>query len=270
MPDINEIVSFYSGVFWGEDEIKQIGKGAAFARLYLPQKDRSNVVPKFLDVGCASGFFMKGLQDASKWDCYGVEINSELAEYARDKLHLKIHTGTLDDAPFEKGSFDYIHLRDIVEHVTNPLEFLVSCQQLLKPDGKIYLSIPNGYIDSIGLIEFYQKNQSKSRSPNGHLYFFNKSSLLFLLSKAGLKTELSGTYGVKYGLRVLRYLPRKEKWIRSYDPRETWGDSGGFVTLNKTERPALYHVLKMMINRWLMLRGLVKIGLDFELILSRK
>ena len=78
-------------------------------------------------------------------------------------INCTIHTGTLDDAPFEKGSFDYIHLRDIVEHVTNPLEFLVSCQQLLKPDGKIYLSIPNG------LPLFYQLLLANAYLTKNHL-----------------------------------------------------------------------------------------------------
>ena len=268
MPEIDEIVSFYEGVFWGEDEVKQIGKGAAFARLYLSSSQSLNEKPKFLDVGCASGFFLKGVQEQSNWDCHGIEINPELATHARDKLALKIHTGTLDNAPFDKGSFDYIHLRDIVEHVTQPLEFLLSCRQFLKPDGRVYLSIPNGYIDSIGLIEFYQNHKVKARSPNGHLYFFNKSSLELLLSKAGFGIASSGTYGIKYGLRALGYLPRKSTWSKSYDSRELWGNSEGFIAVKRTNTPLSYHIWKMFWHRWLMYRGLLKVGLDFELILK--
>lgn len=268
MPNAVEINNFYDGVFWGDDADKQLGKGFAFAKLYLPKKTGSQ--KKILDVGCASGFFLKGIETSTTdWDCYGIELNPELAEHAQKSLGLNVYCGKLETAPFQDGFFDYIHLRDIVEHVTDPLAFLLKCRQLLKNNGHIYLSIPNGHIDSVGLIDFFQKTGVKARSPNGHLYFLNKTALLALLDHSGFLIESSGTYGIKHGLRMLKYLPRKRNWMHAFDSRLLHG-GGGFSAQYKRERPKIYHIQKMIIHRWLMWRGLVNVGLDFELILRQK
>jgi len=281
MPEVPEIVAFYDYAFWGAEADRQTGKGAAFARLYLPSARRQaqDRVPRFLDVGCSSGFFLKGVSTHTDWDCHGIEINAELAKFAAEDLKLKVAAGTLEDAHFAEQSFDYIHLRDIVEHVTDPLQFLSLVRKYIRPDGQVYLSIPNGAIDVIGIVDFFRLSGRKSRSPNGHLYFLDTTALRKLLDRAGFEIETGATYGIKQALRAREIIPRKKKFMRQFDTLNYTGaeEKIDFVPDASKPRSLAYHVFKMLTSRLLMLRWLSVFGLrasgfglDFELVLRPK
>ena len=49
-----------------------------------------------LDVGCAAGFILKGLQD-SGWNGIGIEPDLMMAEYGRNQLGLNIIQSTLEE-----------------------------------------------------------------------------------------------------------------------------------------------------------------------------
>jgi 2-polyprenyl-3-methyl-5-hydroxy-6-metoxy-1,4-benzoquinol methylase len=43
----------------------------------------------------------------------------------------------------EHHSFDVVALSDVFEHITAPLQFLADAARLLKPDGILYVKVPN-------------------------------------------------------------------------------------------------------------------------------
>ena len=47
--------------------------------------------------------------------------------------------------PFAENSFDVVVCKDILEHVLSPLEILQEAARILKPDGKIIISVPNHF-----------------------------------------------------------------------------------------------------------------------------
>jgi SAM-dependent methyltransferase len=67
-----------------------------------------------------------------------------LHRIATEHLGLTVHNCFVDDLPTaETGSFDVVALSDVFEHVTAPREFLASIRRLFKPDGLLYVKVPN-------------------------------------------------------------------------------------------------------------------------------
>ncbi len=145
---------------------KSEAKGKFFARKYLRGAGR------FLDVGCATGFFLNGIRANSEWETLGVEFGAAAVEFARKELDLNVAQGNLADAKFPDGHFDFVHVNNVLEHALEPLEMLEEARRILKPDGVFYLSVPNGFIDSRDLITFYLRVKIPARSKNGHVFFF--------------------------------------------------------------------------------------------------
>jgi FlaA1/EpsC-like NDP-sugar epimerase len=74
--------------------------------------------------------------------------------------------------------FDIIIARHVIEHVTDPVEFLKLCQSILTDNGVIYIEVPNlnDILSIERLTDFF----------NDHIQYFSNSSL----SKAGANAGL--------------------------------------------------------------------------------
>ena len=67
MPTTAQLTRFYSAAYYNFDRWREEGKCMAFAR----QLKRWKSAGKFLDVGCATGFFIHGIKQHSQWEVYG-------------------------------------------------------------------------------------------------------------------------------------------------------------------------------------------------------
>jgi SAM-dependent methyltransferase len=98
---------------------------------------------RFLDVGCNMGMLLRIARDRG-WDAIGVEPSPALHRIATEELGLEVHNCFLDAVPAaEYESFDVVALSDVFEHVSNPREFLSTAARYLKPDGFLYVKVPN-------------------------------------------------------------------------------------------------------------------------------
>ncbi|MFA5025942.1 MAG: class I SAM-dependent methyltransferase [Candidatus Shapirobacteria bacterium] len=97
-------------------------------KTYLPQKG------SLLDVGCGKGEFIKSLPSTIK--ATGIDINP-----------LKIDNINLIQGDFLKykfnKKFDIITFWHSLEHFSNPKNVTLKALNLLKPNGKIIISLPN-------------------------------------------------------------------------------------------------------------------------------
>jgi 2-polyprenyl-3-methyl-5-hydroxy-6-metoxy-1,4-benzoquinol methylase len=95
-----------------------------------------------LDMGCSSGNFLRSLSK-DRWKPHGIEINPATAERARKDAGAEVFTGDVLDAAFPHESFDAITAFDVLEHMYQPVEVLKKVKTWLKPDGIIFLQVPN-------------------------------------------------------------------------------------------------------------------------------
>jgi len=266
MPSLHQLEEFYRPQYYGGDWYKQQGLGMAFARSAL----RNRRPGKFLDVGCGLGFYIDGIRKNSKWEVYGVEFASNVVDYARKELGLDVRHGDLTHVKFPSRYFDVIQIRNVLEHVTNPMELLRECRRIIKDDGVFHLAVPNGPVDSLDLLTFFASEKKPAVSNAGHVLFFSRESLFQLFEKSGFRIEKGRTYGIRRGLARLGYFPRKRNWKSDYVDRSAEAAIGGgkIALPPKKNRPDIYYRYRFWRMHSKMLPGLQKPGLDFELVLK--
>lgn len=95
-----------------------------------------------LEVGTATGYLSS---EMTKRGCVvtGIEQDPEMAKIAAQHCKRMI-TGDVEHLDFSTlGTYDAIVLGDVVEHLRNPQDFLRKTAKLLKPGGKVLMSLPN-------------------------------------------------------------------------------------------------------------------------------
>ena len=103
-----------------------------------------------LEIGCGRGATGELLQRALGCRVTGVELNPEVARAARDRLH-RVVVGDVEDpevaaelrAAAPAGGFDVLLATELFEHLVEPERFLAAARDLVRPGGRIVLSVPN-------------------------------------------------------------------------------------------------------------------------------
>jgi SAM-dependent methyltransferase len=94
---------------------------------------------KILDAGSGTGKTTNYFKQIG--DVHGIERSSTGVIHC-NKLGLKIVQGHLNYLPFAANTFDIITLLDVLEHIENDLEMLKKLKPLLKPNGKLIITVP--------------------------------------------------------------------------------------------------------------------------------
>ena len=192
---------------------------------------------KILDIGCGDGFFLKYLKEKG-FEVYGVEPGEVASRYARDVLGLNVFTGELEDARYPDNFFDGVSLYAVLEHLPDPLKTLKEVKRILKPDGILYICVPNfSGLES----KIFKGKWACIKSPT-HLYHFTPSTLIKMLKKAGLTMiemkQFSSlgkcTMGYSESLRYLlldyhilpskKYMQKEEIFFHKKSKKFLWKD----------------------------------------------
>jgi len=132
---------------------------------------------RILDIGCASGGFLKMARDKG-WETYGVEVSKTAADIARGKYGLNVTTGRFDETGFGDDFFDVVTASDVIEHVEDPKSFLLEINRIMKKGGLLYIAVPDFdglyYKTAILISRFNHRNYFVL--PH-HIYFFNQDSI---------------------------------------------------------------------------------------------
>jgi SAM-dependent methyltransferase len=129
---------------------------------------------RVLDFGCFDGFFTAKLLEAGV-DAYGSDWNRKAIAYGRRAHRLGDRLSRDPD-----GLYDAIVALEVIEHFTDPNDFLDMVLAHLTPDGALILSCPN-------------KNslyRPKTDAPPHHFSRFSQKSLVSLLVRHGLEVEI--------------------------------------------------------------------------------
>lgn len=265
LPADEDLARFYSASYYDFDPDRERGKGMAFAR------HLSRIAPtgRFLDVGCATGFFIDGIRNHSRWAVSGIDLGESAVRHARDTLGLDVRLGELQESDFDDRSFDYIHVNNVLEHVRDPVALLRACRRLITGTGRMHLSVPNGANDVLTLVAYHRQEEMPAFSHKGHIYFFPAGALLRMIADAGFTIERRRTHGFKRGLRNAGILPRKRGWKAAHRPRALEPATGGAVkpAPRGRARPDIYYRWRFLSGRWSMVPGLHRYGLDFHFLL---
>ena len=185
--------------------------------------------PRILEVGCSSGFMLYPLIEAGH-ECIGVEPSGVFGKFLNQR-GISTHASMAElRESMADPKFDLIMHFFVLEHISDPLEFLKTQLNLLEPGGKILFEIPNvaDPIYSVYDIPAFERFYWSVAHP----WYFSESSLEYLLR------ELGSPYKI---LRDQRYdLSNHMIWARDGRPggMERFSDIFG-SELDKSYKQAL-------------------------------
>lgn len=188
-------------------------------KIALKQLDKvypPEATTKYLDLSCYYGFFVDTLVKSGR-EALGVDICSQIIEKANEKFEgRRLYSARVEAWPaiFPKESFDVLTSWDAIEHVDDPIRYLMSSNQLLKRKGILALSTMN-----------YDSRFAKMLGTRWpwlmpmHLFYFTPKSIVSILEKSGFEIISIDTYPHVITLGYLLYkLNRKyfEKFMYKY------------------------------------------------------
>ncbi len=142
---------------------------------------------RVLDIGCGDGFHLRLLRTfgAPTWQLEGVDA-SETAVAAAGAAGLRVHHGTIEDLPLDRGAYDLVLLVATLEHVGSPRDVLRRVRDVLRPGGRVVI-----VTDNVRTLSFAV---SKSRHWGGyhfprHWHLFTQETLRTLAHASELDVE---------------------------------------------------------------------------------
>ena len=135
-----------------------------------------------LDLGMGTGALGKYLFEKNGIVVDGVTYNPDEEAIAK-QWYRTTHVLDLDlidlGTFFQPQTYSCIVCADVIEHLKSPQQLLVACKQLLKPDGRILVSVPNaGYCGLVAeLIQGDFRYRPEGLLDSTHLRFFTRKSL---------------------------------------------------------------------------------------------
>lgn len=97
---------------------------------------------RIFEIGCGQGNFLEPVANAG-CVCAGLDINETAVAKAR-KRGLNVWTGTLHEYAEQcKEPYDVVFAFDLLEHIYEIQPFMNAALRLLRPGGKLVLSMPN-------------------------------------------------------------------------------------------------------------------------------
>lgn len=101
-----------------------------------------------LDVGCNVGGALEYAHQLGATRLYGIELNTEAAETAKERLKrvpgTRIVQGSAESLPFPDQDVDVVTCCEVLEHVPEELRprALSEFHRVLKPGGRLILTVP--------------------------------------------------------------------------------------------------------------------------------
>lgn len=138
-----------------------------------------------LEIGCGSGVFVKRVLAITN-QVLGLELNHHAVETATaEKLPVKNILVQELGSEYD-SSFDLICAFQVVEHLMNLQDFLFHTTRVLKPGGKLVISVPNNdsvifYPGHIDINEHQRLLFNLMNKPPHHFLYWDKSSIKLLI-----------------------------------------------------------------------------------------
>jgi SAM-dependent methyltransferase len=93
---------------------------------------------KLLDVGCGTGWLAEHFSDYT-----GIDGSPEAVDAAQAKGRSIVQGDGGEPLPFGDAAFDGVVLKDLLEHVADPVAVVREAHRVLKPGGRVFASSPD-------------------------------------------------------------------------------------------------------------------------------
>jgi SAM-dependent methyltransferase len=147
---------------------------------------------KLLDVGCGTGWLAEHFDDYT-----GIDGSPEAVTAAAEKGR-RVVLGDVDQPlPFDDASFDGVVLKDLLEHVRDPVALVAEVHRVLRPGGRLFASSPDA--------QRWVWDDYTHRRP------FTRKSFRLLFRDRGFEVERVGYESVMPGTSIISARTRSKR-----------------------------------------------------------
>jgi SAM-dependent methyltransferase len=147
---------------------------------------------RLLDVGCGGAWLGEHFEHYT-----GIDVSEEAvaAARARGLEALRVEPDTA--LPFDDGQFEGVVLKDVLEHVGDPVALVGEVRRVLRPGGRVFASSPDA--------QRWVWDDYTHRRP------FTRKSFRMLFSDGGFEVERVGYESVMPGTGVVSGWTRRKR-----------------------------------------------------------
>ena len=147
-----------------------------------------NQIKTILDIGSGPGFFLKAGSDRG-WEVQGIEPGEIAWLHSVEVLGLKVHHAYFKKSNAKSfGTFDVVHLNNVLEHVVNASEVIALSHGIINKNGIISVTVPNDFSPLQDIVANHLGKGPWWVVPQQHTNYFDLSSLKRLLESNGFVT----------------------------------------------------------------------------------
>jgi len=191
-PTVKELPNYYPKNYWfapAEDAASRMEE--RWRRFAL--RDHVNFVERalrdsgekglVLDVGCGGGLFLNLVREVTGLPVLGLDFSLDAARVATTSNSVPAFCGTLGQVPLPAQSCAAVTMFHILEHLHDPEPYIQQARQLLKPDGRLIVQVPNA-----GCWQFLLLGEKwNGIDVPRHLIDFRQDDLVNLLDHGGFE-----------------------------------------------------------------------------------
>jgi len=167
---------------------------------------------KVLEVGAGAGQFLTHIKSDVKTS-HAIELDKECCTFLENKIGIEADSEFLENSRFADEKYDVVCAFQVMEHVEDPIAFLKSLKKVTRPNGEIFIEVPN--LRDALLSVWDVPSHRKFFYHSAHLHYFTENILKKIAQNVGFNIEnIEINYTQDYNL--LNHL----HWIMNDGPQD--------------------------------------------------
>jgi ubiquinone/menaquinone biosynthesis C-methylase UbiE len=118
-----------------------------------------------MEIGCGTGNLLKTLENTClKGNVFGLDLFWEGLAFAQERTTAGLIQARAECMPFSSEQFNLVGIFDVLEHLENDESILSTIQEMLKPGGKLLLTVPahSDLWSSFDMVSYHQRRYTTS------------------------------------------------------------------------------------------------------------
>ncbi len=210
---------------------------------------------RVLDLGCGEGRHVHGLHMLGGLDIDGIDLDAASLRKAEAGLQTlpprapddpgktRFATGDATDLDFPDDTFDAVICSEVLEHLPDPDGALIEIRRVLKPDGRLCISVPHAWPERI-CWRLAPPPDGYPFQPGGHVRIFDEVDLRVSVERRGFRLirrhHAHGLHAPLWWLKCAYWNRRDDHpLVRAYH---------GFLVWDLMKKPILTRTLDALLS----------------------